>query len=253
MSLTLGQQVTAEVLGSKLTVQRRLGEGGQGIVYLVESPEGTYALKWYNAFQATAEQRAAIRLLVQAGPPPGPAGCRFIWPLALVTTPGTGQFGYLMPLIDTQRFATLNEVQARLKAAPSYPMLCEISAQIANSYRALHLRGYCYRDVAAGNLMFDPQTGDVLICDNDNVGINRQSQCQVLGTMEYMAPEVVLGQAEPSTETDLHALAVLLFNLWCRHHPFHGELEYNIRSWDQVAKRHIYGERPIFIFRHYPK
>jgi len=248
MSLTLGQQVTAEVLGSMLTVQQRLGEGGQGTVYLVEGPHGAQALKWYNTLQATVEQREAIRTLVQAGPPRGPAGRRFIWPLDLVTAPDTTQFGYLMPLIDTQRFATLNEVQARLKPAPSYPTLCEISAQTTNSYRALHLRGYCYRDIAAGNLMFDPHTGDVLICDNDNVGINRQSQRQVLGTMEYMAPEVVLGQADPSTETDLHSLAVLLFNLWIRHHPLHGELEYNIRSWDLVAKRHVYGERTVFIF-----
>jgi hypothetical protein len=30
MSLALGQQVTAEVLGSMLTVQQRLGEGGAG-------------------------------------------------------------------------------------------------------------------------------------------------------------------------------------------------------------------------------
>ena len=248
MSLTLGQQVTAEVLGSMLTVQQRLGEGGQGTVYLVESPHGAQALKWYNTIQATVEQREAIRTLVQAGPPRGPAGRRFIWPLDLVTAPDTTQFGYLMPLIDTQRFATLNEVQARLRPAPSYPTLCEISAQSANSYRALHLRGYCYRDIAAGNLMFDPHTGEVLICDNDNVGINRQALCQVLGTMEYMAPEVVLGQADPSTETDLHSLAVLLFNLWIRHHPLHGELEYNIRSWDLVAKRHVYGERTVFIF-----
>jgi hypothetical protein len=42
-------------------------------------------------------------------------------------------------------------------------------------------------------------------------------------------------------------LAVLLFNLWIRHHPLHGELEYNIRFWDLVAKRHVYGERPVFV------
>jgi eukaryotic-like serine/threonine-protein kinase len=150
-----------------------LGKGGQGTVYLVEAPHGAQALKWYNTLQATAEQCEAIRTLAQAGPPWGPVGRRFIWPLDLVTAPDTTQFGHLMPLIDTQRFATLNEVQARLKPTPSYPTLCEISAQTANSYRALHLRGYCYRDIAAGNLMFDPHTGDVLICDNDNIGIKR--------------------------------------------------------------------------------
>jgi serine/threonine protein kinase len=153
-----------------------------------------------------------------------------------------------MRLIDTARFATLGEVQAHLKPAPSFFELCTISYQLANSYRALHLNGYCYRDIADGNLMFDPRSGDVLICDNDNVGVNRQSHSQIWGTMEYMAPELIRGEGDPSTESDLHSLAVLLFHLWCWHHPLHGEMEYRLRVWDLPAKRRIYGEQPIFIF-----
>ncbi|MDD1716445.1 MAG: protein kinase, partial [Methanolinea sp.] len=98
------------------------------------------------------------------------------------------------------------------------------------------------------NLMFDPRTGDVLICDNDNVGVNRQSQSQISGTMEYMAPELVRGEKDPSTETDLHSLAVLLFHLWIWHHPLHGELEFRLRVWDLPAKRRVYGEHPVFVF-----
>lgn len=247
MTLQSNQQVQAELLGN-LTVKQKLGEGGQGALYLVSGTHGSYALKWYNHEQATQEQRKAIRYLAQVGPPRGAAGKRFIWPLDLVTVAGTTQFGYLMQLIDTRRFAELGEVWARLKPRPSFAALCEISYQAANSYRTLHLSGYCYRDISAGNLMFDPITGEVLICDNDNVGINRQSTSQVLGTMEYMAPEIIRGEASPSTESDLHSLAVLLFQLWTWHHPMHGTLEYQVRSWDLPAKRRVYGELPIFIF-----
>lgn len=247
MTLQSALQVKAELLGN-LTVKQKLGEGGQGAVYLVEGAYGSYALKWYNREQATEEQRKAIRDLAQAGAPRGAAGKRFIWPLDLVTATGTTQFGYLMQLIDTRRFAELGEVWARLKPRPSFTALCEISYQVANSYRTLHLSGYCYRDISAGNLMFDPVTGEVLICDNDNVGINRQSTCQVLGTMEYMAPEIIRGEASPSTESDLHSLAVLLFQLWTWHHPMQGRLEHQVRCWDLPAKRRVYGERPIFIF-----
>jgi DNA-binding helix-hairpin-helix protein with protein kinase domain len=248
MTLTIGQRVRAEGLPSELTVRQKLGEGGQGSVYLAEGPDGWHALKWYNPEQATLEQQAALRYLVQTGPPRGPAGKRFIWPEALVTAPPARQFGYLMPRIDTQRFAELGEVWARRKPAPGFAALCEISYQAANSYRALHLSGHCYRDISRGNLLFDPRTGDVLICDNDNVGVNRHSRCQVWGTLEYMAPELVRGEADPSTDTDLHALAVLLFNLWVWHHPLHGLLEYQFHSWDIPAKVHVYGKAPVFIF-----
>ena len=247
-------------------VKKKLGEGGQGFVFLVEGSNGAQALKWYKDewFEVknkdgtkdekkskanTEQQRTAIRYLVNNGPPRGPAGRRFIWPEDLVTAAGLRQFGYLMPLIDTHCFADLGEIWAGRKPAPGLDALCETSYQTVNSYRALHLSGHCYRDISRGNLMFDPTTGDVRICDNDNVGVNRQSTCQVWGTMDYMAPELVRGDTEhPSTETDLHSLAVLLFQLWMSHHPLEGEMEYQVRSWDLPAKKQVYGVTPVFIF-----
>lgn len=246
--LQIEQQVESEMLNIRLLVKKKLGEGGQGTVYLVEGKDGLHAMKWYNPEQSTEDQKTAIRYLVQTGPPRGFSSQRFIWPLDIVSIRGMLQFGYLMPLIDTQKFAELGEVWAHIKPAPGFSALCEISYQGANSYRALHLSGHCYRDISAGNLMFNPLSGDVLICDNDNVGVNRHSNCQVWGTMEYMAPEIIRGEAHPSTETDLHSLAVLLFYMWVWHHPMHGEIEYKFHCWDIPAKKRVYGTSPIFIF-----
>lgn len=248
MPLSIGQRVKAELSGVELHVIRKLGEGTQGEVYLVEGPDGYQAVKWYKPEQATPEQRAAVLYLVRTGPPFGAAGRRFVWPRDLVTTGKPDQFGYLMQRIDTKRFADLGEIWAHLKPVPNFSALCEISYQLANSYRALHLSGHCYRDISAGNLMLDPLAGDILICDNDNVGVNRQSRCQVWGTMEYMAPELIREEADPSTQTDLHALAILLFYLWVWHHPLHGEMEYRFHCWDIPAKKKVYGETPVFVF-----
>jgi DNA-binding helix-hairpin-helix protein with protein kinase domain len=248
MQLRIGQHVRAEISGLELDVIKKLGEGTQGEVYLVEGAQGYQAVKWYKPEQATDEQRAAVLYLVRTGPPFGDAGKRFIWPLDLVTVEDSRQFGYLMARIDTRRFAELGEVWAHLKSVPNFSALCEISYQLANSYRALHLSGHCYRDISAGNLMFDPESGDILICDNDNVGVNRQSRSQVWGTMEYMAPEIIRNESDPSTQTDLHSLAVLLFYLWVWHHPFHGGMEYRFYCWDIPAKKKVYGECPVFVF-----
>jgi DNA-binding helix-hairpin-helix protein with protein kinase domain len=248
MPLAPDQRLKAEALGMPLRILRKLGEGTQGEVYLAEGDHGKYAVKWYKPEQATGDQRRAIRYLVTTGPPKGAAGRRFIWPLDLVTADGAKGFGYLMVYVDMDQYAELGEVWAHIKPVPNFPALCEISYQLANSYRALHLTGHCYRDISAGNLVFDPKSGEVLIRDNDNVGVNHESRCQVWGTMEYMAPEIIRGRADPSTETDLHSLAVLLFYLWCWHHPFHGAMEYGFRCWDIPAKKKVYGETPVFIF-----
>ena len=247
MSLRIGAQIRAEMSGS-LTVKSKLGEGGQGSVFAVEGSQGLFALKWYNRGQATQEQAAAIRSLVQSGSPKGRAGRRFVWPLDLATSAASPSFGYLMPLIDVKRFAALEEVQSHLHPSPTYPTMCEVSYQAANSYRALHLAGLCYRDVSSRNVLFDPRTGDVLICDTDNVGVNRQSTSQIGGTMGFMAPELVREEEAPSTETDLHSLAVFLFNLWVWHHPLHGEMAYQFRSWELIAMRKVYGKDPVFVF-----
>jgi len=251
MELAIGQTVQAELGQYSMKVRQKLGEGGQGEVYLVEGPNGRMVLKWYYAHQATEEQRAAIRDLVKIWPPlrgSPEAGRRFVWPSDLATVPDSKQFGYLMMEIDKKRFAELGEVQGRQKPQPTPKIMCEIGYQLSNSYRALHLAGYCYRDISMGNMVFDPQTGDVLICDNDNVGVNNAAQSAMLGTWDFMAPEVILGNAPPSTSSDQHSLAVLLFHLWMWHHPMHGDLECAIRSWDIPAKKRIYGEKPVFIF-----
>ncbi|MEO5351063.1 MAG: hypothetical protein H7836_15680 [Magnetococcus sp. YQC-3] len=248
MSLVTGQTLVSSALRLTVSVREKLGEGGQGEVFRVEENDHAYALKWYNPAQATLEQKSAIAALVKHGRPKGRAGSRFLWPMDLVEDPESGRFGYLMQLLDTKKFASLGEIQAHRKPAPSYGAMCRISFLAASSYKRLHMEGYCYRDISRRNLLFNPDTGDIFICDNDNVGIAGQSVCQVMGTMENMPPELILKQAEPSTKSDLHALSVLLFELWIWHHPMHGLKEFQVRSWDLPAKIRIYGEEPVFVF-----
>lgn len=249
MSFRMGETIRTAGLGLELSVIKKIGEGTQGEVFLVESNVGRYALKWYRPEQATARQKKAIEDLVVAGPPAGDAGRRFVWPLDIVESiAGRKGLGYIMPVIDTERFADLGEIWAHIKPLPDIAAMCEISYQLANSFRALHLSGYCFRDISAGNLRFDPRTGDILICDNDNVAINKNPDFQVWGTMEYMAPELITGNAVPSASTDLHSLAVLLFYLWIWHHPMHGKLEYSYHCWDIASKKKVYGEEALFIF-----
>lgn len=248
--LSIGQTVKTWLANETLTVQQKLGEGGQGTVYLVQGNHyGKKALKWYNQNQATKEQKNMIMDLINQGKPEGPIGERFIWPIDLVfDEKNSNRFGYIMDIIDNEHFYSLGEVWANLKPAPSFSTMCKISYRVAECFRKLHLAGFCYRDISMDNMLFNSITGEVLICDNDNVGVNGDKKSQILGTMEFMAPEVILGNAAPSTETDLHSLAVLLFQLWIWHHPFHGMMEYIIRSWDLPAKTKVYGENPVFIF-----
>ncbi len=236
-----GEEFRASPGGPAGRVERLLGAGGQGEVYEVSLGGSKFALKWYYAQTATADQRAALKTLVDAGSPAE----RFLWPVALATIPGNPSFGYLMAL-RPPNYKGIPDLLSR-RVSPSFRSLATAGAFLADGFYQLHARGLCYRDISHGNVFFDPATGDVLICDNDNVGLD-QAKGGVLGTPRFMAPEVVRGEALPSTQTDLFSLAVLLFLLLVNHHPLEGRREASIHCFDLPAMTRLYGTDPLFIF-----
>jgi len=228
--------------GSSCRVGRFLGGGGQGEVYEAEMDGRTYALKWYFPEQASKEQRHTLEDLIRRGAPSD----KFLWPLDLVEQPGSEGFGYLMPLRDAPYKSIVDLMKRR--AEPSFRALLTAAYHLVDHYLLLHAQGLCYRDISFGNVFFDPETGDIRICDNDNVTVTGQGVSGVLGTPRFMAPEIVRGEAHPSTETDLFSLSVLLFYMLMLHHPLEGRREQEIRCFDLPAMRKLYGEEPLFIW-----
>ena len=219
-----------------------LGAGGQGEVYDVECNGKHYALKWYYKHMATKEQKAILDNLISKGAP----DVSFLWPQDLIFTKFGESFGYIMPL-RPKNYKSIVDMMKR-RAEPSFYTLCRAAYNLTNGYQKLHSMGYSYRDISFGNLFFDPDNGDVLICDNDNVSANGKDDSSVYGTPRFMAPEIVLGKAKPSRNTDLYSLAVLLFYMCMMGHPLEGKLEADIRCMDIHAMNRLYGTQPIFVF-----
>ena len=218
-----------------------LGAGGQGEVYRASVQGSAMALKWYYPHTATESQRAMLRVLINSGAP----DARFLWPVELVGAPSKPGFGYLMALREP-RYKGIADLLVR-RVTPSFRSLATAGIHVADGFLQLHARGLCYRDISHGNVFFDPDTGEVLICDNDNVAPNR-TKGGILGTPRFMAPEVVRGKARPSTQTDLFSLAVLLFLMLVNHHPLEGKKETSIHCFDLPAMTKLYGSEPVFIF-----
>jgi DNA-binding helix-hairpin-helix protein with protein kinase domain len=243
MNQLLQRGLTVHTLSTMpCTVEQFLGGGGQGEVYRANLDGQHMALKWYFAAQATAEQQAALEALIRIGPPTD----KFLWPLALTTNPGLPGFGYLMPLRE-ERYKSINDLMKR-RIDPSFRALATAGLELAHSFLQLHAKGMCYRDISFGNVFFDPASGAILICDNDNVAFDGAGRGAVLGTPRFMAPEIVRGEALPSTSTDLFSLVVLLFYVFVVHHPLEGKKEAAIRCFDLPAMTKIYGTEPVFIF-----
>jgi serine/threonine protein kinase len=212
-------------------------------VYEITDDAGrSWALKWYFPYSATPSQRRAIEGLVERGTP----SQAFLWPQQIVSVRSRAEFGYLMPL-RAGHFASLSELLTGKVDVP-FSTICTLAMLLADAFLSLHAQGLCYRDISFANIFFDPGTGVPLVCDNDNVGIDGASPSVVLGTRRFMAPEIVRGEAGPSTTTDLYSLSVLLFYLFMVGHPLLGAAELSFSSLDDQAEAVLFGRHPVFIF-----
>ena len=226
--------------GTTWTLEKLLGVGGQGEVWSASAGDRTAAAKLYHPHSATREQRDALARLIGKGSP----APQFLWPFALIQ--GEGRLGYVMDLREA-RMRPLEDFMAR-RIEPSLPTLLRAGQQLADAFLRLHALGLCYRDISFANVFFDPRTGDVRICDNDNVDVSGSDVGGVLGTPRFMAPEVVRREAVPSDQTDRYSLAVLLFFMLYGGHPLDGAREARIRCLDVPALEKLYGFEPLYVW-----
>lgn len=225
--------------GSTAKIVKELGRGGQGIVYLVEVGKMQMALKWYlhpmdNKFYKNLEEN------ISKGAPSD----AFLWPEYL-TMKEKGSFGYVMKLRPQGYYEFGNFLLAKNQFG-SFEAMLNAAMKICEGFRLLHLHGLSYQDLNDGNFFIEPKSGDVLICDNDNVMPDGQKS-GIMGKARYMAPEVVGGKA-PDKCSDRFSLAVILFMLFYGNHPFEGARVLACPCMTESFEKKFYGSEAQFIY-----
>ena len=236
-----GQRIKT-VSGGELEVIQKLGEGGQGVVYKVNYNGKPLALKWYfgNKLNNADKFYRNIQNNIKQGTPTG----AFLWPLE-ITEYFEGSFGYLMELRPPEYKDFSLFLLAKVHFA-NIEALINTALCITNGFRELHNRGYSYQDLNDGNFFVNPKTGDVLICDNDNVAPYGEN-LGIAGKCRYMAPEVVMGQKRPDSHTDRFSLAVVLYMLLFLNHPLEGKRTMCPCLTEELGRK-FYGSDPVFVW-----
>lgn len=231
------------VNGEEIIVKNEIGEGGQGIVYKVLYKGKERALKWYSKGVGDDSERfyENLKRNIEKGSP----APTFLWPLALTEIKDRKYFGYVMELRPSS-YKDFNLILLNRVKFKNFSAIVNAALQIVASFKKLHNLGFSYQDLNDGNFFINPENGDVLICDNDNVAPDRQN-LGIKGKPRYIAPEVVNSTNLPDTFSDRFSLAVILFLLFCKSHPLDG-LKDNNRIDPAKNAMNLYCLKPVFIF-----
>ncbi len=229
--------------GGELEIVEKLGQGGQGVVYKVNYNGKQLALKWYfgNKLKDKEKFYENLKNNIKLGAPTDV----FLWPIE-VTEYLEDSFGYLMPLRPSE-YKDFSQILLAKVRYTSIEAGINTALYITNGFRELHRKGYSYQDLNDGNFFVNPKTGDVLICDNDNVAPYGEN-LGILGKCRYMAPEVVMGNKRPDCHTDRFSLAVALYMLLFRNHPLEGQKTLMSPCLAEEYERMHYGEEPVFVW-----
>ncbi len=211
----------APLLAGQYTLERELGRGGMGVVYL--------------AREARLERPVAIKVLPpHLGALPGVRE-RFLREArtaAQLSHPNivpiyraeeVGGFAYFtMAYIDGQNLA--ERVRDRGPLPPQEVVRILREAAWALAYA--HARGVVHRDIKAANIMVERATGRAVVTDfgiaRDQSASSLTQQGEVVGTVHYMSPEQANGQPLDG-RSDLYSLGVAGFYALSGRLPFEGD------------------------------
>lgn len=239
--------------GKEIKILDLLGEGGQGEVYLVSDGLNQYAFKYYKQTPSN-EFKYNLKNNISKGSP----SKNFLWPKKYIEFDDES-CGYLMDLRGNNYCSFISYLTGKTKFK-SMSVMLRWCIELVQSFKTLHEKGYSYQDLNDGSFFLDPETGSLLICDNDNVTADKRN-LGILGKMRYMAPEIVRGDKDsytglrqmPDTHSDRFSLAIILFLAFCLGNPFEGECLKKYIIIDEKAEYEMFGEKPIYIYDEFNK
>jgi DNA-binding beta-propeller fold protein YncE len=217
------------------------GRGGMGVVY--------------RAVQEPLGRRVALKVIAPAFASNDAFRDRFVRESALAAAidhpnvmpmygagEADGRLFMAMRWVEGQDLRALVADRGRLEPAAA----AEIVASVAGALDAAHRRGLVHRDVKPANVMIGEHVylGDFglarQVSSDDGRAVTKTGQ--FVGTVEYVAPEQVLG--EPATAaTDIYGLGCVLFFALTGRAPFAGRSEY------ETMTAHL-SERPPRVTEH---
>ncbi|WP_137989047.1 serine/threonine-protein kinase [Streptomyces vilmorinianum] len=215
----------ARNIGSRYTAHQILGRGSAGTVWLGEGPEGPVAIKLLREDLAS-DQELVGRFVQERTALLGLDHPHVVAVRDLVVD--GNDLALVMDLVRGTDLRTRLDRERRL--APEAAVA--IIADVADGLAAAHAAGVVHRDVKPENILLDMEgplgpggAHPALLTDFGVAKLidtpGRTKATRIIGTPDYLAPEIVEG-LPPRASVDIYALATVLYELLAGFTPFGG-------------------------------
>ncbi|MGC5401355.1 serine/threonine-protein kinase [Streptomyces sp. DT20] len=215
----------ARNIGSRYTAHQILGRGSAGTVWLGDGPEGPVAIKLLREDLAS-DQELVGRFVQERTALLGLDHPHIVAVRDLVVD--GNDLALVMDLVRGTDLRTRLDRERRL--APEAAVA--IVADVADGLAAAHAAGVVHRDVKPENILLDMEgplgpgnSHPALLTDFGVAKLidtpRRTKATKIIGTPDYLAPEIVEG-LPPRAAVDIYALATVLYELLAGFTPFGG-------------------------------
>ena len=218
-----------EALRGTYRIQKRIGEGGMGDLYLATHEElgGKWAVKVLGR-DLIEDPEVVERFVTEAR-----IGAELQHPniVKVFHIGRAGRFRYLV-----MNYVEGEDLAARMERSSPMPEseIVSVAAQICRALECAHDHKVIHRDLKPSNVRID-NYGTVLVLDfgiaraRDIALKTRTAAGERLGTPLYMSPEQVRG-ATADARSDLYSLGILMFEMATGSNPFDGESPHAVYS-----------------------
>jgi serine/threonine protein kinase len=225
--------LVGQVLDGRYHIERKLGEGGMGVVFaarhaVIERPLAIKVLK-----REVMRDTATIKRFVQEAKAASRIGHPNIVDVTDFGTTTDGLTYQVMEYIDGQTLGG-----ALRDGAPFSPgRTVRVAAQLARALGAAHAKGIVHRDLKPENIFLLARDGrkdfvkivdfgiaKVVPVDGTPIDGPRLTRAgAVFGTPEYMAPEQAAGRNDTDGRVDVYALGIIMYEMLTGRVPHRGD------------------------------
>jgi eukaryotic-like serine/threonine-protein kinase len=219
-------------------IDRRLGGGGFGWVYLAYDPQLDRQVAIKVPRHDTGTTPAALERFAREGR--AAAQLRHEGIISVLNVEDDGELPFII-----SEYVEGKPLSDRLSEEPRYTFreIAKLVAAIASAVDYAHSKGIIHRDIKPSNVIIatdgTPWLTDFGLAKRETMADSLlTSDRHILGTPAYMSPEQAWGKrGKVDRRTDIYSLGTILYELLTQEIPFRGEPKMVLRQLVEVEPR----------------